>query len=110
MRMLRRSWLGAGALILSASAMLFAQPSGRVWRVGVLLDTIPFERLRTAIREVGLEEGKNLQFEVRSAQGQPERLDALAAELELVVNLKTAAELGIKVPEAMLLRANQVIR
>lgn len=60
-----------------------AQSGAKVWRVGVLLNTIRFERLtlRQVLIEVGLEEGRNLRFEVRSAQGKPERLDALAAEL-----------------------------
>lgn len=78
----RRMLLLVGALAAPPTG-LRAQSGGKVWRVGVLLNTIRFERLtlRQVLGEVGLEEGRNLQFEVRSAQGKPERLDALAAEL-----------------------------
>jgi putative ABC transport system substrate-binding protein len=38
-------------------------------------------RYREALRDLGYIEGRNIRFEVRSAQGQPDRLPELAAEL-----------------------------
>lgn len=82
MHMHRRSVVAAGAAMLSTPRALLAQPA-KVWRIGVLLHDIRFEnfRLRTMVGEVGLEEGRNFQWEVRSTGGQLDRLDSLAAEL-----------------------------
>jgi putative ABC transport system substrate-binding protein len=79
----RRPLIVAGMAAWAAPAVSTAQPAARVWRIGALLHGIRFERLRvrTLLGEVGLEEGRNLQWEVRSTQGQEDRLDALAAEL-----------------------------
>jgi putative ABC transport system substrate-binding protein len=55
----------------------------RVPRIGVLL-VISAELMgpyREMLRDLGYVEGKNIQFEVRSAQGQFSRLPELAAEL-----------------------------
>jgi putative ABC transport system substrate-binding protein len=79
----RRSVIAAGTAVLAAPRALFAQTPPKVWRFGALLHGIRFERLRLRklLPDVGLEEGRNLQWEVRSSEGQAERLDALAAEL-----------------------------
>ncbi len=79
----RRFAIVAGAALYAASRGLLAQPTTKVWRFGVLLHDFPFERLRlrALLPEIGLEEGRNLRFEVRRSQGQADRLDALAAEL-----------------------------
>ena len=79
--------LGAGALAGSLST--FAQQQGKVWRIGFLssrrrpdssdLDFIgPFTQ---GMRDLGYVEGKNLLIEWRFADGKPERLPGLAAEL-----------------------------
>ena len=75
--------IAAAAACLGMAPALLAQPSAKVWRIGVLLHNFRLERLRlrALLPEVGLEEGRNLQFEIRSTQGQLDRLDALAAEL-----------------------------
>lgn len=99
----RRSVIAAGAALLSVADVVFAQTSGKVWRIGVLLHNFRFERLRlrALLPEIGLEEGRNLVFEVRSTQGQLDRLDSLAAELvaakvDLIVALNNTEILAAK--------------
>jgi putative ABC transport system substrate-binding protein len=69
---------GAAALWPTA-----ARAQQRVPRIGVLLVGGPefMGPYREALRDIGYVEGKNLQIEVRSAQGQRDRLPELAAEL-----------------------------
>ena len=79
--------LGAGALAVSFGA--FAQPQGKVWRVGFLafrgrpdsLETDPFGGFTRGMREFGYIEGKNLEIEWRYAESKSERLPGLVAEL-----------------------------
>jgi hypothetical protein len=65
--------LGAGALTAPFTA--FAQPQGKVWRIGVLetismaLNAANFDAFRNGMRELGYVEGKNLVIEYRSADG-----------------------------------------
>jgi putative tryptophan/tyrosine transport system substrate-binding protein len=76
-----------GALALPG--VLFAQQSGKVWRVGFFyygsrqsaLDTRRYQEFERGMRELGYEEGKNLVIEARFADGQPERLPDIAAQL-----------------------------
>ena len=78
--------LGAGAL---APCPSFAQQQPKVWRVGFLsLDTSrsdagqsALEQFPAALAKLGYREGKNLAMEYRYADGRPERLPVLAAEL-----------------------------
>jgi ABC-type uncharacterized transport system substrate-binding protein len=62
---------------------LAARAQERVPRIGVLLIGGPelMGPYRTALRELGYVEGRNIQIEIRSAQDQPGRLPELAAEL-----------------------------
>ena len=55
----------------------------RVTRIGVLLVGGPelMGPFRDALRDLGYVEGKNIQIEVRSAEGKTNRLPELAAEL-----------------------------
>lgn len=75
------------ALLAIAAAPLGAQaqPSGRIYRLGVLRATEPAPDLSTALldtlRERGYIEGRNLIIERRFASGQLDRLPALAREL-----------------------------
>lgn len=79
--------LGAGSL--AAPFALLAQNPGKVWRVGFLtmrsrpesFDTNVFGAFRAGLRERGYVEGNNLLIEWRFAEGKPERLAGLAAEL-----------------------------
>lgn len=59
----------------------------KIWKVGVLvsssqaLNATRDEALKRGLRELGYEEGKNIHFEYRYAEGRVERLSALAHEL-----------------------------
>src|SRR5262245_66370671 len=70
---------GAAAWPLAARAQLPKRP-----RVGVLVPANPepfWSEFRAGLREHGLIEGQNIQFEFRSADGKPDRLRGLADEL-----------------------------
>jgi putative ABC transport system substrate-binding protein len=79
--------LGAGSLLASFGSL--AQTPGKVWRVGFLtlrkrpdnFDVNVIGAFRTGMRELGYVEGKNLIIEWRFADGKPERLAGMAAEL-----------------------------
>ena len=63
-----------------------AQQSGRVYRIGFLAlvpgeDTGLMKALLERLHELGYTDGKNMTFEYRSAEGQPERLRSLAMDL-----------------------------
>ena len=80
------------ALLALATAPLgsFAQQKGKVSRLGVLLYTTPqtdpnIATFREEMSKLGYIEGQNLSTEYRFAEGRPDRLPGLAAEL---VNLK----------------------
>ena len=73
---------GAG---LFPSEQADAQPSGKLWRVGVLAPDSPATGAYTgfvrAMQELGYVEGKTLSLTWRFAEGRYERLPALATEL-----------------------------
>jgi ABC-type uncharacterized transport system substrate-binding protein len=77
--------LGAGALVAPVSSS--AQQPPKVWRIGYLsprsrLDPVPRERAFVqGMGDLGYVEGKNVVIEWRFADGEYERLPALAAEL-----------------------------
>jgi putative ABC transport system substrate-binding protein len=86
--MTRRDFvLGSAATILAAGQAVQAQPTTRVWRLGFLgaADAKRFgrflEALRLGLRDHGYVEGRNITIEFRWAEGQYDRLPALAAEL-----------------------------
>jgi putative ABC transport system substrate-binding protein len=63
-----------------------ASNAQQIRRLGVLIYSSPegdanFRSLRRALADLGYVEGKNLVLEIRAAQGRPERLPALAADL-----------------------------
>jgi putative ABC transport system substrate-binding protein len=75
-----------------------AQQPRKVPRIGVLLISgpEPMGPFREALRDLGYAEGKNIQFEVRSAQSQVARLPELAMELvrsqvDVIVAIQTPA-------------------
>jgi putative tryptophan/tyrosine transport system substrate-binding protein len=79
-RFLLMSLSGAVAVPLGAGA----QQPGRVYRVAILhltSPTPPVRAFRSALRELGWVEGQTLAVDFRSAEGQAERLEVLAAEL-----------------------------
>ena len=88
-------------LCCAAAAWPFAaraQQAERVRRIGVLLagGPEPLGPFREALSDVGYVEGKNIEIEMRSAQGQDMRLVELATELvrsrvEVIVAVQTPA-------------------
>jgi len=79
--------LGASALALPLKA--FAQQAQKSYRIGFLASEAPsdpsqakrLELLKSGLRDLGYVEGKNIVIEVRWAEGQYDRLPALASEL-----------------------------
>jgi putative ABC transport system substrate-binding protein len=82
-RFLVTSMVGALAAPLGAEA----QSVSRVYRIGFLIAASPsavptrIEAFRRGIHALGYVEGSNLIIELRSAEGRPDRLPALAAQL-----------------------------
>jgi putative ABC transport system substrate-binding protein len=81
------AWLGA-----------FAQQSGKIAHVGYLSPGAgyPFDAFREELRDLGYVEGRNIVIERRSAEGDPQRLAQLAADLaglpvDVIVTATTAA-------------------
>jgi putative ABC transport system substrate-binding protein len=78
--------LGLAALLLGFPSGGEAQQARKIARVGILLFSTPdgdanLAALRRGLGELGYVEGKNLTTLYRFAEGRPERLAALAAEL-----------------------------
>jgi putative ABC transport system substrate-binding protein len=75
------------ALAVAGSAKpASAQPAPAAPRIGVLTLAVPstaavMDAFREALRELGYVDGRTVAFEYRYAEGRPERLPALAAEL-----------------------------
>ena len=87
--MKRRSLCTTLAFAAALPRAGWPQPLARASRVGFLGGTTPdatvqrvfIEPFRQTLRELGHEEGRNLAIDFRFAEGQPERLPGLAAEL-----------------------------
>ena len=106
----RREFLGGIALALLATPAAAGPPSGRVVRLGVLTGigwrfdptSDPIHRaLLQGLTAQGYELGRNLLIEYRSADGNPERLPTLAAELvqlkvDVLVTANTLALLAAR--------------
>src|SRR5271157_6386631 len=71
--------------ILAAPLGSFAQPSGKVWRIGILdygsAEPVYWKAFRERMREFGYVEGRNLTIEARSASGNQTTLTSQATEL-----------------------------
>jgi putative ABC transport system substrate-binding protein len=100
----RREFIGtlAGGLVVAPFAAE-AQQAAKVARIGFLtLNLAPNLHLREAflqgLRDLGYVEGRNVEIEYRDAEGRPERLPALAAEL---VALKVDVILAGGTPQAL---------
>jgi putative tryptophan/tyrosine transport system substrate-binding protein len=83
----RRFLLTSLAAAVAAPLLASAQQPEKVWRIGVLWFTVPsvsspfFEALRQGLHELGYREGRNIVFEQRWAERNPERYPELAADL-----------------------------
>src|SRR5258706_11260718 len=84
-----------------------AQPTGKVYRVGVLetrsrvLNAVNIDAFRQGLRELGYKEGQNLEIVYRSSDGRDERFPGLASELvrlkvDLILTRGTPAALAAK--------------
>jgi ABC-type uncharacterized transport system substrate-binding protein len=92
--------------IVAASLAAEAQPTGRVYRLGYLAaagvwNNSYAEAFRQGLRDLGWVEGQNIVIEFRSAEGQFDRLPALATELvrlkvDVIVATPTPAALAAK--------------
>jgi len=79
--------LGAGTLAVPLTA--FAQQGAKSYRIGFLASEAPsdpsqakrLEAFRSGLRDLGYVDGSNIVIEVRWAEGQYDRLPALASEL-----------------------------
>src|SRR5256885_10726746 len=73
--------------LLALTVSAEAQPGKKVYRIGYLSSFHPAsesarsEAIRLALRELGYIEGQNIATEYRYAEGKPDRLPQLAAEL-----------------------------
>jgi len=81
----RRAFLGTLAL-LAAPLGVEGQQAGKVYRIGIMFvgsvgPHAYLDAFRQGLRESGWIEGKNIELEVRAADGKLERLPGLAAEL-----------------------------
>jgi putative ABC transport system substrate-binding protein len=86
----RRAFLGTavGSLLLAPLAAAAQQASGKIPLIGLLDYSTPdaarldwWKAFRQGLRELGYVEGQSIRFEARWAQGRPDRLPGLAAEL-----------------------------
>jgi putative ABC transport system substrate-binding protein len=90
--------LGRAAAWSAAWPLAACAQQTKIPRIGVLLVSgpEPMGPFREALRDLGYVEGKNIQIEVRSAQGQATRLPELAVELarsqvDVIVAVQTPA-------------------
>src|SRR5258705_995236 len=75
-----------GLTLLAAPLAAEAQQAAKIARIGYLTSSLGVsphlpEAFRQGLRDLGYVEGRNLVIEYRDAEGKPERLPALAAEL-----------------------------
>ena len=120
----RRQFVVTSALALATPLAVEAQQAGKVPRVGFLTafasSDVPLWRagFRQGLRDLGYTEGQNIVIEYRYADGRPERLLGLAAELvrlnvDIIAAETTPAALAVKqatatIPIVMTLVADPV--
>jgi len=100
----RRTFLaGTGAVLFAAPLAAEAQQAKKVWRIGLLSASSAPANLLTAaapfrqgLHDLGYVEGRDFVMEYRYAEGQPDRLPGLAADLvrapvDVIVTIGTPA-------------------
>ncbi len=103
----RRTFLaGTGAVVLTAPLAVQAQQAKKVWRIGFLAaGTAPTSLakgpFRQGLHDLGYVEGRDFVMEYRWAEGHPDRLPELAAELvrahvDVIVTGGTPATMAAK--------------
>ena len=104
----RKLIVALGASALSAPFGSFAQPAGgKVYKIGYLGasaqkgSTSLINAMRSALRDLGYEEGRNFVLVSRWADGRNDRLQAMAAELvdekaDVIVTSGTPATMALK--------------
>jgi putative ABC transport system substrate-binding protein len=90
-------------VLLATPLAAEAQPAAKIARIGYLAGNLAAaprleEALRHGLRDLGYVEGRNVVIEYRDAEGKPERLPALAAEL---VALKVDVIVAPNTPQAL---------
>jgi len=103
---LARYWIGAAAILSLVATLTEAQPVRRPYRVGILNEAWAanhptVEGLKAGLRELGLEEGRDVTFEIRFTEGKPEATPGAAAALvqgnvDLIFTSNEAAALAAK--------------
>ena len=105
----RRAFVTGLGAVLAAPGAVGAQQAGKVYRIGYLSagtalgtgNTRYIEAFRQGLRDLGWIEGQNIKFDYRYADGQFDRLPALADELirlnvDLIAASPTPAALAAK--------------
>jgi putative ABC transport system substrate-binding protein len=84
----RRTFLaGTSAVLLAAPLAAEAQPTKKVYRIGWMIGSSIaasahlVDAFKQAMRELGWVEGKNIEYEIRAAEGKFERFPAIVTEL-----------------------------
>jgi putative ABC transport system substrate-binding protein len=102
----KRIVMPLGGLLLALSSPIEARQAGKVYRIGYLSSALPLSPANTAglnafrqgLRELGYVEGQGIVIEYRYAEGKPDRLPDLAAEL---VRLKVDVIVARPQPQAI---------
>ena len=102
----RRFLLTSLAMALAAPLAVEAQPTGKVLRIGVLMnlyppDADPPQALRQGLRDLGYVEGQNLIIDWRYQLGRTDRLPPLAAELVRLKPDVVVADVTVAIRAAM---------
>jgi putative ABC transport system substrate-binding protein len=78
----RRKFIAlAGGFAAAPFAAWAQQPAGKIPRIGLIDDGPIWTPFRNGLRQLGYVEGRSIAFEIRRADGDPQRLAAAAAEL-----------------------------
>jgi hypothetical protein len=102
----RRAFIGglAGGL-LAAPLAAEAQPAGKVYRVGIVLESGPYytmiDGLKDGVKELAFEEGKQYVLHIRDVKGDPKALEATARapeqeRVDLIYSLAISVTLAVK--------------